>query len=576
MDRRIAWLKRMPFPRSNTILVENIEQAYCSDAKLRDYFNEAFDEDVVEEAYVVRDTTKLLALLKTLKEHKGLLEDAEVKMGDGEEARPVHRLHSLDSHLGEEVDSINFYTERVKTLEGEVAAERAQIRAVVDGGALNQLLYCNSGFVTFRKRVNCEHALKHQFSRDRDTFVVSAPPDPRDIRFPSLQADHLVAPARYVLGYLSVAGIFFSFLPLVAAISSVTSLQHLSSVVPLLDWIIKEHSNLAKVWDGLASSMMLTTLMSLVPMFLIMIFEHFFVLKAEMWMQHKVQQWYFRFLVVFVLLVTCIGTSLSAAVEDILEDPSSIIWRMADSMPQSTNFYLEFFLTQTAAHVGFLSRLTTLVKFLMFKPLVGVVRAKELCEPEDQAYHGIGSRSAMLVLLLVTALVFCTLQPLICVLCFVFFAVARLVYGNLFLLAENPKVDLGGVFWVTQLQQTQQGLVIYVLLMCGVLFRRARGYGPGAIALSSLAFVAQTYNRFDHAYPWEGLPFAEVVHTSQRQGLFRRMSSQWEPKNTSPSSPSSLEKMDMARRLSFVKPISSFKASHATDRYEQRELLDEH
>ena len=61
------------------------------------------------------------------------------------------------------------------------------------------------------------------------------------------------------------------------------------------------------------------------------------------------------FHVVVMMLATCNGSTLPAATEAIL-DNASFIWRKSDTLSQSTNFYLELLLTQTAAHSGLLVR----------------------------------------------------------------------------------------------------------------------------------------------------------------------------------------------------------------------------
>merc|ERR1719326_1132459 len=93
------------------------------------------------------------------------------------------------ARMGEDVDSIEYYTEKISTLEGELAEERARIQKIAADGDLDSSLFCENGFVTFKKRVNCEHALKHNFSGDMDTFMVSIPPDPSDVRYTALQVD---------------------------------------------------------------------------------------------------------------------------------------------------------------------------------------------------------------------------------------------------------------------------------------------------------------------------------------------------------------------------------------------------
>jgi len=419
-------------------------------------------------------------------------------------------------HLGQEVDTIEYYAEKIRVVEAELSAERARINEVVEEGGLDNSLYFGSGFVTFKKKVNCEHALKHNFSEDADSFIISIPPDPSDIRYPALQVDATLNSGRELLGYGGVAGVFFGFLPLVVAIASLTSLTNLKNVLPIFDYIIVTYPAITTIWDGVMGSLLLTTLMGFVPTFLVMNFEAFFTVNAEAWMQHKVQQWYFYFLVLFVLLVTGIGSSLASVVKEVAQDPRSVFWHVSDTIPQTTHFYLNFMLAQWTAHVCVLTRNAPLGKFLALKPIFGTERAKELAEPEDQAYYGIGSRSATFTLLLVMGIVFSTLTPMMCVLCFCYFALTRLAHGSLFLFSETRKPDLGGVFWVTQLKHTQQGLFIYVFLMTGVLLHRAATKGPGLIALSSLLFLAPSYIRFDRAFLWERLPF-QSVHEDARE-----------------------------------------------------------
>merc|ERR1719343_262680 len=58
---RYKWLKTLPEPRASTIMVENIPSKYRSDEKLKQFFDNLLKKDAVFSAYVVRDTTELLA-----------------------------------------------------------------------------------------------------------------------------------------------------------------------------------------------------------------------------------------------------------------------------------------------------------------------------------------------------------------------------------------------------------------------------------------------------------------------------------------------------------------------------------
>merc|ERR1719198_1812375 len=106
--------------------------------------------------------------------------------------------------------------------------------------------------------------------------------------------------------------------------------------------------------------------------------------------------------------------------------------------------------------------LTRYINWAKFKALCVVCeeeRAKELSEPEDQDYYGMGARSARFTLNLVIALVYCSLCPLITVVTGINFLITKLIFGYLLVFAEGKKPDLGGVFWVTSLTQVMKGLL---------------------------------------------------------------------------------------------------------------------
>jgi len=313
-----------------------------------------------------------------------------------------------------------------------------------------------------------------------------------------------------LVGYAAAVGLIFGYLPLVIAVTSVTSLENLRDHLPLFDDIIVKFPTLAQVWNGTVGAILLSSIMGFVPSFIVLIFDNFFVLRAKAWLQLKVQECYFYFLLIFVLLVTAIGSSLFSTLRQVEEDPESLFKMLGATMPKSTHFYLNFVLAQWTTHSMVLMRHNLLGKFLAWEKLIGTEAAKAKVEPEDQGYFGIGSRSARFSLMLVTCLVFCTLSPLICALGFVNFFLCRGFYGYLFVFAETRKPDIGGLFWCRQLRHVQQGLFIYVALMVGVLGQRAASNGPMWVASSSLLLLVPSYVRFDRAFQWEHLSLAGI------------------------------------------------------------------
>merc|ERR1719277_2623260 len=112
-----------------------------------------------------------------------------------------------------------------------------------------------------------------------------------------------------------------------------------------------------------------------------------------------------------------------------------------------------------------LTRYIALGKFIMFKKLYETEEeARQACEPEDQDYYGMGSRSARFTINLAIPIVFGTLSPPTMALAFINFCVCRLVYGYLIPFAESKKPDTGGYFFALQLKHIFVFLMLYSVM----------------------------------------------------------------------------------------------------------------
>merc|ERR1719335_1372295 len=172
---------------------------------------------------------------------------------------------------------------------------------------------------------------------------------------------------------------------------------------------------------------------------------------------------------------------------------------------------MNFLVLQWVTHAMILMRYVPLSKFKAWSVLFPEEEAREMSEPEDQDYYGLGSRSARFTINLVIGIVYGTLSPPINLLVFINFAVCRLLYGYLIPFAETKKADLGGPFWVAQLEHLFIGNIIYCICMIGVLSGRATTMGPAFIAMPSLLYVIWSFRRFKTAFSWEKLAFQDVA-----------------------------------------------------------------
>merc|ERR1719329_1664283 len=161
-------------------------------------------------------------------------------------------------------------------------------------------------------------------------------------------------------------------------------------------------------------------------------------------------------------------------------------------------------------HFMVLLRYMNLIKFRAFLHNHEEQEAKDMAEPEDQGYYGIGSRTARWSTMLCIGIVYGTLSPPVSLLSFMLFFWIRLVYGYMFVFAETKKSDLGGIFFVRALHNTWTSLHIYLILMLGVFTQRASSWGPVLIVAIAWGFVFQSQKKF-YEYKWERLPYPELT-----------------------------------------------------------------
>jgi len=268
---------------------------------------------------------------------------------------------------------------------------------------------------------------------------------------------------------------------------------------------------LQPLWQGFAPSVGLQFMVSFLPTFLILIFRFCFTLKDDSWAQQLLQNWYFVFQTVFVLLVTAIGGSMFDFLHMLVERPLGIFNLLGTTMPFATHFYMNYLVLQWMSHTLELTRYAPMAKWYVLRTMFDDETARQMSEPEDQDYYGIGSRTCRMTTNLCIGIIYGTMSPPILLLAFIEFLTCRVIYGYLIPFAETKKPDLGGVFWVQQLRHVFVGNIIFCIVMTGVLLGRASTHGPGIVAACSLPYVIWSMRRFEHAFSWKFLPFKELM-----------------------------------------------------------------
>lgn len=530
LDVRVRWLLELEPPRSTTVLLEGIPENRRSDKELKAYFDMLFP-NCIESVYIVKNTRRLSKLVKTREHCRLRLEQAMFEWqqnGEDPNRRPTF-YHWLFMRLCGGVvvkqnDKIEYYKEQLSKAEASAEAERQLvIEASADpmieeedasGRTIKTLteraraVNAHTGFVTFTSEREARLMLGMRCTASFEEWIPHVPPQCEDVIYEDLQVQLNTMKVLHLVGYTFVVGVFFSFLPLICGVGTLASFEAFTRHFDINTGL---QPKAALVFEGVVASLALTTFTSFLPTILMLVFSSFFVLRAGAWAQLKLQTWLFWFNLIFVVLVTSLGGTLVGRIRELVERPLSCLTLLADSLPHFTHFYLNFMLMQWVIHALNLTRYIQLIKYWIWRAVVGPERAVVLTEPEDQDYYGIGSRSAQWTINLVIGIVFCTLTPLITIFTFINFFITRVVYGYLVVFAETRKPDLGGPFFVTQLWHVQYGLLVYAALMIGVTWHHSNHNSAMLMVVTpTLVYILFGFYHFYTHYQWEALPFEEL------------------------------------------------------------------
>lgn len=485
IERRIEWLMTLPSPRCNTIMVEGIPLEYRSDKKLREFFSKLFGQTKIKGAVMVKRAKKLK---HEFNRKRHAVDQHEALKGKWEEqgADPEKRPKSWRG-----VDLLEFYEKEIVEADQGIKDERAEAKkGAEEVGNINGY----NGFVQFYEPADAEIALSVQYATDKYEWVVSTPPPPMSLRWSDLEQSPHGKVAWTIFGYMLTGGLYMLYLPIVIWMTTIAIK-------------IKFPGAMQPFWEALAPTVGLQFMVCFLPTFLRLIFSMCFTLQDEAYSQKVLQNWYFFFQFVFVILVTAVGDSLWLFMKTLVVSPLEIMPMLASTMPHATHFYMNFLVLSWATHSMNFTRYIPLGKFLFFRKVFSEEKAKQMAEPEDQDYYGLGSRNARFTIMMSIGIIFGTLCPPIPILAYVNFFFCRLFYGYLICFAEEKKQDLGGIFFVDACRQIFVANIFYVLLMTGVLYARASSGGPATIAVGAVAYMLWSMERFETEFQYEKMPF---------------------------------------------------------------------
>ncbi|KAK9864573.1 hypothetical protein WJX84_004373 [Apatococcus fuscideae] len=425
--------------------------------------------DEVEEVHVLNDTAVLERLVKEYQKLQrsleDLIDDFTSKKRRSKKIKPK-LVRVIGLQYGSwgiqtygvkpvKLDALDFWPARLTKLRELILAEQPVAR----GQAMP------TAFVTFKRRreqVVASTAMQHH---DQRFWKISAAPAPNDIIWPNLTLRDWERRLRFLVVWtLFVLLALFYTIP-VGAIQAILEVQRLSKYPPF-----KQLVNIAftrSLIESILPSLVLKIFLALLPNLLAFMNKKQGMISASK-VDFGVVRKYFIFQVVTVFFGSFIGGSFFTQIEQWVKSPTSAITIIGTAAPATSIFFLTYVVLQglNAAPLGFL-RLVGVVLFWLLSILAGTERAKARRWSQQSLTYGGQIPNDTIIILL--GLVFCCVNPLICLAALLYFLITWTLekYNMLYVWRENYQT--GGKMWLIVFPQVIASILIFHIMMIGLL-----------------------------------------------------------------------------------------------------------
>ncbi|XP_031129633.1 CSC1-like protein ERD4 [Ipomoea triloba] len=445
------------------------------------YFSKIYPETFYR-SMLVTDNKKVNKIYEELVGYKKKLERTEAiyaksKETKPEEPKPTHKTGFLGI-LGEKVDSIEFYNEKINDLTSKLEAEQKV--------TLKEKQQC-CAIVFFNSRVTAASASQSLHSPMVDRWTVTDAPEPRQLIWTNLAMGFYQRIVRqYVIYFIVLLTIFFYMIP-IGFISALTTLKNLRKYLPFLKVIVDQPA-IKTVLEAYLPQLALIVFLALLPKFLLFLSKAEGI-PSESHATRAASGKYFYFTVLNVFIGVTIGSTLFNTFKSIQAHPNSIISLLATSLPSSATFFLTFVALKFFVGYGLeLSRIVPLIIFHLKKKYMCKTDAeiKEAWAPGDLGY---ATRFPGDMLILIICLCYSVIAPIIIPFGAVYFGLGWLLLRNQALKVYVPSFESYGKMWPHMHTRVVAALILYQLTMIGYFGVKKFPYAPLLIPLPILSFI---------------------------------------------------------------------------------------
>ncbi|KAK4349427.1 hypothetical protein RND71_032182 [Anisodus tanguticus] len=445
------------------ILVRDIPSASGGQSKKEqvDSFFRAIYPDTFYRSMVVTDNKKVNKIYEELEGYKKKLARAEAihaesKKTNPDALKPSHKTGFLGI-IGEKVDSIEFYNDKIKELIQQLEGEQKV--------TLKEKQQSSAALVFFNSRVTAASASQNIHAPIVDTWTVIDAPEPRQLIWTNLSKKFYQRIVRqYVVYAVVFLTIFFYMIP-IGFISALTTLDNLMKLLPFLKPVVKQKA-IKTVLEAYLPQLALILFLALLPKFLLFL-SRAEGIPSESHVTRAASGKYFYFSVLNVFIGVTLGGTLFTSFKSIENEPNSIFSVLAESLPQNATFFLTFVALKFFVGYGLeLSRIVPLIIFHLKKKYLCKTEAeiKEAWAPGDLGY---ATRFPSDMLTMTIVLCYSVIAPIIIPFGVVYFGLGWLLLRNQALKVYVPSFESYGRMWPHIHTRMLATLILYQVTMCG-------------------------------------------------------------------------------------------------------------
>lgn len=384
----------------------------------------------------------------------------------------------------------------------------------------------DKAFVVMRTFTAATIAIQSMHSSKPGAMQVSTAPEPRDVLWENIYISKGATRARSILGeFLVILIIIFYSVPVIV-VTYLVSESALVASSPRLAQLDQATALFASA-IAMVQPLCIVAIQQILPP-LFMGISRLEGLVSFSDVQMRAFSRYFLFQVLNVFLVTTIAGSIFDTIATIVENPESAFEMLGNSLPRMSSFFITFVTIKAFLGLGMeLVRTMALVQ-AVFRWLLNpdptlrtarglILGMRAIDDPGWFPFHKILAQDLLVV---VIAVVFAVVAPLVLLPCALFFTFSRIMWTHHHLYIYESVFESGGQFWPKIFRRFIFGLIIAQMTITGqFILKEARheAYATIALMFMTYLFLRSTRARYDPTSSTLPLEVATVMDISLSQ-----------------------------------------------------------